>query len=153
MQFDDGNMTSWTTKGGFLTSGYNVMTASWGFLGCMWGKKIVIVPVRDSRYTLEFLDKTGEFTFSVPVLSEMTKELAFCGTKSGRDVNKWEAAGLQKIPAKEVSTFVVGGCAKYYECKILTKLPMNAEDMEKFSKWYPTKDSHNFYFGEVVCEY
>lgn len=153
MKFEDDNLTSWTTKGGFLVSGDNVMTASWGFIGVMWGKKVAIVPVRDSRYTKEFMDKTGEFTFSVPALGELTKELGICGSKSGRDVNKWELTGLQKLPAKAVATSVVGGCAKYFECKVLTVLDMDKLNLADFAPWYPTGDKHNFYFGEVVAEY
>ena len=35
------------------------MTASWGFIGVMWGKKIFITPVRESRYTKKFVDKNN----------------------------------------------------------------------------------------------
>ena len=44
------------STGAFLVSGDNVMTASWGFVGVMWGKKIFITPVRESRYTKTFID-------------------------------------------------------------------------------------------------
>ena len=79
MQF----MNSAFNTGAFVTSGDNVMVASWGFVGVMWGKKVFVAPIRDSRYTKQMLDKTGEFTVSVPAAGSMKKELAFCGSKSG----------------------------------------------------------------------
>ena len=53
-------MNSAFNTGAFVTSGDNVMVASWGFVGVMWGKKVFVAPIRDSRYTKEMLDKTGE---------------------------------------------------------------------------------------------
>jgi flavin reductase (DIM6/NTAB) family NADH-FMN oxidoreductase RutF len=139
--------------GAFLVSGGNVMVASWGFVGVMWGKKVYIAPVRDSRYTKEFMDSTGMFTISVPKLGTMKKELAFCGTKSGREFDKWAETGLRKVKAKAVDGFVVEGCERYFECKVLSSASMEGMDISAVEKWYPTLDMHNFYFGEIVEEY
>ena len=38
-------------------NGYNMMTASWGFMGEMWGSDSVIAMIRPQRYTMEFIDK------------------------------------------------------------------------------------------------
>ncbi len=152
--FDDLScLNSALNAGAFLTSGDNTMIASWGFVGVMWGKKIYIAPVRDSRYTKEIIDKTGEFTVSVPRAGEMADAIKFCGRNSGRDFDKWAECGLDKICAKSVDSFVVGGCQKYFECKVLGTMPMSTEFMQMFDKWYPTGDNHNFVFGEIVAEY
>ena len=37
--------------------GYNMMTASWGFMGEMWGADSLAVVVRPQRYTMEFIEK------------------------------------------------------------------------------------------------
>ena len=37
--------------------GYNMMTASWGFFGVIWGKNTAISVVRPQRYTKQFIDK------------------------------------------------------------------------------------------------
>lgn len=140
-------------SGAFLASGDNVMVASWGFVGVMWGKKVYAAPVRDSRYTKEIIDKTGEFTISVPKYGTMKEELAFCGTKSGREYDKWAETNLVKSKAKAVGTPVVGGCERYFECRVLGVLPMGDMDISAVEKWYPTMDMHNFYFGEIIEEY
>lgn len=141
------------TTGAFVTSGDNVMVASWGFVGVMWGKKVFVAPVRDSRYTKVMLDKTGEFTVSVPAAGTMKKEIAFCGSKSGRDYDKWAETGMKKKAAKVVGTCLVEGCERYFECRVLGVLPMGDMDLSAVEEWYPTGDKHNFYFGEIVAEY
>ena len=40
----------------------NAMTISWGGVGVLWGKNVVYVFVRDSRYTKEFLDGGDSFS-------------------------------------------------------------------------------------------
>ena len=117
------------TTGAFVTSGDNVMVASWGFVGVMWGKKVFVAPVRDSRYTKVMLDKTGEFTVSVPAAGTMKKEIAFCGSKSGRDYDKWAETGMKKKAAKVVGTCLVEGCERYFECRVLGVLPMGDMDL------------------------
>ncbi len=150
---DMGFMNSAFNTGAFVTSGDNVMVASWGFVGVMWGKKVFVAPIRDSRYTKELLDKTGEFTVSVPAAGTMKKELAFCGSKSGRDCDKWAETGMKKQAAKEVGTCVVAGCERYFECRVLGVLPMGDMDISRVAQWYAGGDLHNFYFGEIVAEY
>ncbi len=139
--------------GAFLTSGDNVMVASWGFVGVMWGKKVFITPVRESRYTKEFIDKTGQFAVSVPRAGDMKEAIAFCGSKSGRDYDKWAETGLLKQKAKSVDTVAVGGCERYFECKVIGSLPMGDMNIGEAERWYPTNDKHVFYFGEIVEEY
>ena len=146
-------MNSAFNTGAFVSAGGNVMVASWGFVGVMWGKKVFVAPIRDSRYTKEMLDKTGEFTVSVPAAGSFKSELAFCGSKSGRDYDKWKETGMNPVPAKAVNGVVVEGCARYFECKVLGMLPMGDMDISAVDKWYPTGDMHNFYFGEIVAEY
>ena len=46
---------------------FNSMVIGWGYLGTIWGLQTYTVFVRQSRYTKEQLDKTGEFTISAPV--------------------------------------------------------------------------------------
>ena len=149
----DKTMQHYLTKGAFVVSGEkpNVMTASWGMIGVLWGKKVALIPIRQSRFTKEFIDKTGEFTLSVP-FGSMQKELTFCGTKSGRDIDKFEALGLQKIKADKVNTYKVGGCDEYFECKVLTSYTLKEEDLPQEVKdyAYKTGDYHTLYIAEIL---
>jgi len=145
-------------KGGvFLTAGEkpNTMTIGWGQIGAMWGKPVFFVPVRETRYTKELLDKYGEFTVSVPNEGEFAKELSFVGTKSGRDMDKFEAAGLEAKKAKVVNTAIIGGCKHYFECKVITSFEMKKEFIseEDLARWYKDGNYHTIFVGEILAEY
>ena len=43
---------------------YNMMTASWGFMGEMWGEDSVITVVRPQRYTMKFINSSDYFSLS-----------------------------------------------------------------------------------------
>ena len=51
-----------------LTAGtadhFNTMTISWGMLGTLWNKPAATVYVRESRYTLPFMEDSDWFTIS-----------------------------------------------------------------------------------------
>ena len=69
----------------------NTMTVSWGGVGVLWGKNVVFIFIRDSRYTKEFLDN-GDL-FSLSFLNEDYRDaLNYCGSHSGRgekDAGMW----------------------------------------------------------------
>lgn len=150
-------LKNYTTHGCFVVAGErpNVMTASWGFFGEMWGKKVVVVPVRDSRFTKGIIDEKREFTLCVPFGDKYKKELLYCGTKSGRDCDKVKDLSLKITPAKKVNTYVIDGCGAYYECKVLQVINFSGQEISPFvKKAYGEKpDYHNFYFAEIVEEY
>ena len=150
-------LKNYTTHGCFVVAGErpNVMTASWGFFGEMWGKKVAVVPVRDSRFTKSIIDEKQEFTLCVPFGDKYKKELLYCGTKSGRDCDKVKDLCLKITPAKKVDTYVIDGCGAYYECKVLQVMNFSGQEISPFvKKAYGEKpDYHNFYFAEIVEEY
>lgn len=144
-------------KGAFLTAGEqpNPMTIGWGSLSVYWGKPIFIVPVRESRHTFSLLNRLPYFTVSVPAAGQMQKELAFCGSHSGRSTNKWEAAPLTQAPSTTVPVPVVANCSFYYECRVLLgqdlELPLLEEAVR--AACYPKGDAHRLYFGEILAAY
>ena len=73
----------------------NAMTIGWGTLGIEWSKPIFILFVRESRYTMEMLEKNPEFTINIPMGDVDKNILKMCGTKSGRDMDKIKELGKQ----------------------------------------------------------
>jgi len=138
----------------FLISGHdkpNIMTIGWSSVGIMWGKPIFTAPVRYSRYTHEILEWLEEFTICVPK-DGMDKELAFCGTRSGRDVDKIKELGLTPLPSKKISVPSIKECAIVYECRVLYQanmLPENLDHSEE-STWYKDDNYHTFFYGEIL---
>lgn len=146
-------------QGAFLTvrngDVINTMTIGWGSIGIMWGKPVLMVPVRYSRFTYELLQNADEFTVSVPKNGTMKKELAFAGSKSGREVDKFESLNLTKVDSKTIDTPVIGECELHYECKVVYKDSMepNLLDSEIDGKWYPNHNYHVLFYGEILAEY
>lgn len=151
-------VTEILSKGAFLTTvvdgKVNTMTIAWGSIGFMWGKPVFMAMVRPSRYTHECIEKSQEFTISIP-FNDMSAALGVAGSKSGRDLDKLAAANLKTIPGKKISTPVIANCGLHYECKIVYKQEMVqdqlAVDLDK--KWYPTGNYHTLYFGEILATY
>jgi len=141
-------------RGAFLTVSHggraNTMTIGWGSLGVIWGKPIFSVLVRPSRFTFGLLEAGGEFTVSIP-LTDMSKALGICGNKSGRDLDKFAAAGLKKLPGIKLATPVIGGAGLHYECKVVCRQPITASLLEPSlgSTCYPSGDHHTIYYGLI----
>jgi flavin reductase (DIM6/NTAB) family NADH-FMN oxidoreductase RutF len=132
----------------------NVMTIGWGFIGVMWRLKVFVVLVRPSRFTHEFVEDGGEFTVNVPD-EGMEKAVAHCGEVSGREHNKFKESKLHLVKGKKVKVPVIKECKIHYECRVIHKLKVNARLVpDKVKKrFYPKKNFHTVYFGEILAAY
>lgn len=145
-------------KDAFMTTSrgtrVNTMTIGWGSVGIMWRKPVFTALVRQSRYTKELVEQSGEFTVTLP-LTDMKAALTLCGTKSGRDLDKIAAAKLTLTPGQAVATPVIAVPGLQLECKVIyqqTMLPENLAAADR-SACYPAGDYHTMYFGEIVAAY
>jgi len=151
-------LTQIVSKGAFLTTevdgAVNTMTIAWGTVGFMWGKPVFMAMVRPSRFTYECLEKSQQFTVSIP-FKDMSKALGICGSQSGRDTDKLAAANLTTVPGKKISTPVIADCGLHYECKVVYKQEMVAEllaaDLQE--KWYASGNYHTLFYGEILATY
>ena len=143
-------------QGAFLTvkneEKVNTMTVSWGQIGYQWNRPVFTVLVRKSRYTYDFIENSDNFTVSIPLNKEMKEALTFCGTKSGRDMDKIKECNLTLKESKEVDTPIISECELHYECRIVGKAPLmpNLLDNEIQNLSYKNNDYHTLYFGEIV---
>jgi len=129
---------------------FNTMTASWGGLGILWGKKICFCTIRPQRYTYEFVESSDTFTLSF-FDDKYRSALNICGIQSGRDTNKIADAGITPIElsAKAVS---FDEARLVIECKKLYYQDINPDNFldPDIDKNYPNKDYHRMYIGEIV---
>lgn len=146
-------------EGMFLTAQaegrINTMTISWGSAGVYWGTPVITAPVRFSRFTKGLIDRSGYFTVSIPKKGELSKELAFCGTKSGRDVDKFPACGFTARPGRSVPAPVIGQAWMHIECRVLCKYDTGSGNFEPETerRFYSDKNFHTFYLGAVMDFY
>ncbi len=142
--------TKWMLIASGNIDSYNMMCASWGGMGVLWGKKVCFCFIRPGRYTYEFVEKSSYFTLNF-FDESYRKTLEYCGINSGRNVNKMAVEELNPaFDMKETLYFneamLILGCKKIYYQDI---------DPSKFldkniNKNYPDKDYHRMYVGEII---
>ncbi len=133
----------------------NTMTIAWGNIGMIWGRPVFIAYVRQSRHTKAMLEANGEFTVNVPVGEFDNKILGFCGTKSGRDVDKIEAMGLHLEEPETISVPGIHELPLTLECKVIYKQDQVLSDIPEdvIARYYPKPDHHTIYYGEILNAY
>nr|WP_019880181.1 flavin reductase family protein [Succinispira mobilis] len=128
----------------------NTMTASWGGLGVMWGKKVAYVVIRPQRYTKEFIDVAESFSLSF-LPEKFRKELSYLGSVSGRDEDKIAKAGLSLTYQEEVPYFEESELVLI--CKKLFVQEFKDEsflDKSILDTWYKAGDNHYLYIAEII---
>lgn len=138
------------TSGDFTAGKYNTMTVAWGSFGYMWNRPFAMVVVRPSRYTYEFMEKYPSFTLSL-FPPGYAKKLNYCGSNSGRDVDKIKECGLTPIASSNVEAPAFDEAELIVECK---KIYFDDYKPERFldktiDTNYRVKDYHRIYFGQI----
>ena len=116
----------------------------------IWGGPSAICYIRPQRYTKEFVDREEYFTLAF-FGEEYRPALSLCGSKSGRDVDKVKECGFTvKSAACGAPYFEEAGVVLV--CRKRFAQDMDPENMprEIKDKWYPQRDYHTLYIGEIV---
>ncbi|MGB9700470.1 MAG: flavin reductase family protein [Thermodesulfobacteriota bacterium] len=131
----------------------NVMTIGWALFGYVWRRSMLMVAVRNSRFTHGLLEEANSFAVSVPS-DPMEKELNFCGSKSGRHFDKFKECALQTIDTQIVDSPLLNIPGYHYQCRLIYKSPMDPRFLDQdLMPIYPAKDYHTLYFGEILAAY
>jgi flavin reductase (DIM6/NTAB) family NADH-FMN oxidoreductase RutF len=127
------------------------MTIGWGMMGWIWGRAISMVMVRPSRYTYQCLEATGDFTVNLPY-PEHAHEVMLCGTRSGRDLDKYAECGFTVLPSATVTSPGIAECGVTFECRVVHYNEVIPEHLVRdiITGAYPAGDYHRCYFGEIL---
>lgn len=133
---------------------FNTMTASWGTIGVLWNLPVAICFIRPTRHTFKFSEDAEYFTlcFFDPEHKDILK---YCGTKSGKDVDKIKTTGLSPLLSENNAV----GFAQSRLCIECKKIyfddlkPSNFLIPDADEKFYPKKDYHRMYIGEITKVY
>lgn len=142
------------TSGDFSKKSYNNMIISWGKSGIMWGKNIVDIVVRPSRYTYEFIEKENTFTLC-SFGEEHKSKIAILGSKSGREIDKMNMEGLTPIPSTYVAAPSYQEADFVLECKVIYKQDLDVQQIQNspMETSYNGSDYHRQYTAEIVAIY
>ena len=168
--FDYANQICQALPGGILLTTkrggeVNAMTIGWGTIGIDWSRPVFIAFVRESRYTKQLLEETGEFTVNIPVGEVPRAALSLCGRKSGRDMNKIEKLGLHLEEPVAISVPGIRELPLTLECKVLysQKQDLSAIPQDILDRYYPVEDEalhpgsdrdyHIAYYAQILKAY
>jgi len=94
----------------------NVMTASF-IMPVSFEPKYLAVSISPERYSFENLKEVDEFAVNV-LKAEQKQAALICGTKSGREVDKFKLADLAIEKAEKIKPPLLKDCPISLECKV-----------------------------------
>jgi flavin reductase (DIM6/NTAB) family NADH-FMN oxidoreductase RutF len=96
---------------------------------------IIVISIQPKRHSYQLIESHGEFVINYPTIKQL-RETDYCGTRSGRDVNKWKALNLTKQKASLVQVPMIKEFPWNMECKVIKKIEFG---------------SHVCFFGEAIA--
>lgn len=106
---------------------FNVITISWVGTICT-NPAMCYISVRPERHSYDLIKNSGEF-----VINLTTEDMAFatdwCGVKSGKDVNKFEAMGLTPVMGEMVKAPIIKESPLCIECCVKEIVKLGSHDM------------------------
>lgn len=102
---------------------------------------LVGIPVSPDRYTHSLIEMNREFVINIPN-QNMEDTVKYCGSVSGRTVDKVEKLGLKLTTSKAVSTKGLDGCLARIECKVVDSIKPGSHTLfiaEVKSAWVDEK--------------
>ncbi len=111
----------------------NIITLAWA--GTVCSKPPMLgLGIRPHRYSYGLIERSGEFVVNIPT-KDILKETDFCGTVSGKNVDKFSQTGLTPEPAEKVKPPLIKECPVNIECLVKKKIPLGV---------------HHLFLGEIV---
>ncbi len=95
----------------------NIMGLSW-WMFTSFSPLMIAISIGHQKYSHECLEHNKEFVLCFPSEGQ-EKDAWLCGTKSGRDVDKFKTTGFKAVHSKEVKPPAIEGVTAAYECKVI----------------------------------
>ncbi|MEE8886193.1 MAG: flavin reductase family protein [Eubacteriales bacterium] len=105
----------------------NVFTVAWTGTVCS-DPPMVSISVRKSRFSHDMICDTGEFVINLTT-KELVRATDFCGVRSGRDIDKFEACHLTAGECQKVKAPLVVESPINIECRVKQMIGLGSHDM------------------------
>ena len=94
----------------------NIITIAW--IGIVSATPPTVgISVKKSRYSLEKIRESGEFTVNIPS-ADYCEKVDYCGLTTGRKRNKFKDTGFTPIKSKKIDAPIIEECPYNMECKV-----------------------------------
>ncbi|OPY56314.1 MAG: Flavoredoxin [Pelotomaculum sp. PtaU1.Bin035] len=113
---------------GLAGSNPNIITIAW--TGVMNSEPpVVYVGVRpEGRHSHRLIKESGEYVINIPSAAQ-ARVVDYCGTVSGRHVDKFKETGLTPVPASHVKAPLIAECPVNLECKVRQVVSLGSHDV------------------------
>ncbi|MHA1687084.1 MAG: flavin reductase family protein [Candidatus Heimdallarchaeaceae archaeon] len=96
---------------------------------------LCIIVVDKDRYTYDLISDSKEFCMCYPSRRQR-EDVLFCGTHSGRSINKLELTKLKMVPSTKLRTPLIDDSVACFECKLRAKVDVGI---------------HTIFIGEILA--
>ncbi len=96
---------------------------------------IMSISIRPSRHSTSLIKKLGEYVINVPSVDHI-RVMDFCGTRTGKKVDKWKELNLTKEKGLKVKVPLIKEFPINIECKVIKKFKQG---------------THIIYLGDVLA--
>lgn len=112
----------------------NIISVGWAMQADM-NPPVFAIGLGQRSHSCANITASGQFVFALPGAS-LGEAVIYCGTRSGREVEKFAETGLTPLPAAVVDAPLIGECLVNFECNVVA-----TQDVR----------THRIFFGEVVA--
>ena len=97
---------------------------------------VLSISIRPSRHSFSLIEGLGEFAVNVPGSSpDHLRVVDYCGTCTGRKVDKWKELNLTKQKAEKIRVPLIREFPWNFECRVIKRIEIG---------------THVCYWGEVL---
>jgi flavin reductase (DIM6/NTAB) family NADH-FMN oxidoreductase RutF len=105
----------------------NIVTLAWTGVVCS-DPPMLSIAIRPSRYSNGLVRASQEFVVNIPPAT-LLDQMELCGTKSGREVDKFKACQLTPEAASVVNVPLIAECPINIECVVTQVLSLGTHDL------------------------
>jgi flavin reductase (DIM6/NTAB) family NADH-FMN oxidoreductase RutF len=114
----------------------NIIALGWN-MPTSHNPSMAVISVGLGRYSHRLIHEGGEFVLVFPSI-EIEEDVLYCGTHSGREVDKFKETGLTPLPSKYVVPPLIKEGVVNMECKVVGELRTG---------------DHTIFAGEILTAY
>ncbi len=112
----------------------NLIAVGWAMCAGM-EPPVIAIGLGSQSHSCANVTATGQFVFAVPG-ADLAADVLYCGSHSGREVDKFAATGFTATPASQVRPPLLAECLSNLECRVIATQDVG---------------DHRTFFGEVVA--
>lgn len=102
---------------------------------------ILTISPRIAMYSHKLITDIGQFVVNFPT-AHMVREMEYCGTHTGMEVDKWKACGFTPVKGKVVDVPLIAECPVNFECVVERQISFRRDD--------GTDGEHEMMLGRIV---